>query len=288
VKYAFVQQHATEFSTWRMCMLFRISRSGYYAWLKRPLSIRAQSNQLLDEKIVHIYKQHKERYGSPRIYKELNAQGDSCSENRVARRMRALQLQARAKRKFKVTTDSNHALPIAENVLARDFTTTSINQKWCTDISYIRTEEGWLYLAVIIDLYSRAIIGWSMQSRMTQTLVCDALKMALWRRKFPKGVILHSDRGSQYCSLAYQTLLKANGLTCSMSRRGNCWDNAIAESFFHTLKVECVYTQRYLTREKAKQRIFEYIEMYYNRIRRHSAIDSQAPFVFESLTRISA
>ncbi len=269
-------------------MLLKISRSSYYAWLKRPFSHRAQDNERLDEKIRHIYQQHDQRYGSPRIYQELKAQGDSCSENRVARRMRALQLQARAKRKFKVTTDSNHTLPVAENLLARDFTTTAPNQKWCTDISYIRTNEGWLYLAVIIDLYSRAVIGWSMQSRMTQALVCDALKMALWRRKFPSSVLLHSDRGSQYCSQAYQTLLKANGLICSMSRRGNCWDNAIAESFFHTLKVECVYTQQYLTREKAKQHIFEYIEMYYNRIRRHSAIDSQAPFVFESLTRISA
>lgn len=167
-----------------------------------------------------------------------------------------MNIRAIAKKKFKVTTDSEHSLPIYNNVLNRDFTATKANQKWCCDISYIHTHEGWLYLAVVIDVYSRAVIGWSMNQRMNKALVCDALTMALFRRKFPKDVIVHSDRGSQYCSLRYQNLLKNHRLIGSMSRKGNCWDNAIAESFFHTLKVELIHTEKYTTRESAKQSIF--------------------------------
>lgn len=195
--------------------------------------------------------------------------------------MKAMKIQAIAKHKFKVTTDSEHALPVFKNILNRDFTTAKINQKWCCDITYIRTGEGWLYLAVVIDLYSRAVIGWSMNQRMNKALVCDALLMALFRRKFPKDVIVHSDRCSQYCSIRYQNLLQNNRLIGSMSRKGNCWDNAIVESFFHTLKVELVHTQQYATREQAKQSIFQYIEAYYNQCRLHSSIDYKAPFEFE-------
>lgn len=190
-------------------------------------------------------------------------------------------LMAVAKKKFKVTTDSEHSLPIYNNILNRNFLATAINQKWACDITYIRTEEGWLYLAVVIDLYSRAIVGWSMNKRMKKALVCDALTMALFRRKFPKQVIVHSDRGSQYCSLQYQQLLKDYRLIGSMSRKGNCWDNAIAESFFHTLKVELVHNCTYKTREEAKLSLFQYIEGYYNQIRMHSAIDYKTPFEFE-------
>lgn len=262
--------------------MFSIERSGYYAWLKRKPSKQALSNEELDKKIINIFNRHSSRYGHPRITDELHDNGEKCGKNRVFRRMRHLGLRAKGKKKFKVTTDSNHNLPVAANLLNRDFSTTAPNQKWVSDITYIWTDEGWLYLATVIDLYSRAVIGWSIQPTMTRELVCDALMMALWRRGFPRNVLCHSDRGSQYCSEDYQKMLKAYGLICSMSRKGNCWDNAIAESFFHSIKIELIYTERYATREVAKQSVFQYIEVYYNRVRRHSAIGSIAPEVFEN------
>ena len=192
-----------------------------------------------------------------------------------------LNLKAIAKNKFKVTTDSEHSKPIYTNVLNRNFETTHVNQKWCGDITYIRTEEGWMYLAVIIDLHSRAVIGWSMDKTMKQDLVCNALLMALYRRKFPAKVLMHTDRGSQYCSNRYRNIIGKYGLIGSMSRKGNCWDNAISESFFHTLKVELVHQYKYKTREIAKQSIFQYIQEYYNRQRMHSAIDYMTPIEVE-------
>lgn len=262
--------------------MFLIERSGYYAWLKQKPGIRALSNEELDEKIKAIFKKHQSRYGAQRITDELRDDGEICSKNRVARRMKCIGLRAKARKKFKVTTDSNHNLPVAPNLLNRDFTAHAANQKWCGDISYVWTDEGWMYLAVIIDLYSRAVVGWSIQPTMSRQLVCDALTMALWRRGFPRGVLFHSDRGSQYCSSDYQKMLKSFGFICSMSRKGNCWDNAVAESFFHSIKTELIYTERYATREIAKQSIFQYIEVYYNRVRRHSTIGSMAPDVFEN------
>jgi transposase InsO family protein len=262
--------------------MFSVERSGYYAWLKRKPGKRAVSNDELDKKIMAIFKKHLSRYGAKRITDELRDEGETYGKNRVARRMKHLGLRAKAKKKFKVTTDSKHNLPIAPNLLNRDFTTRSPNQKWCGDISYVWTDEGWMYLAVVIDLYSRAVIGWSIQPTMSRQLVCDALMMALWRRGFPGGVLFHSDRGSQYCSNDYRKMLKSFGFICSMSRKGNCWDNAVAESFFHSMKTELVYTERYATRETAKQSIFQYIEVYYNRVRRHSAIGSIAPEAFEN------
>lgn len=259
-----------------------IERSGYYAWLKRKPGKRGISNEELDKKIIDIFKIHQSRYGALRITDELRDNGEVCSKNRVARRMKHLGLRAKAKKKFKVTTDSKHNLPVAPNILNRDFMTTAPNQKWVGDISYVWTDEGWVYLAVVIDLYSRAVIGWSIQSTMSRQLVCDALMMALWRRGFPRGVLFHSDRGSQYCSNDYQKMLKSYEFICSMSRKGNCWDNAIAESFFHSMKTELIYTERYITRKMAKESIFHYIEVYYNRIRRHSSIGSVAPEVFEN------
>jgi len=211
----------------------------------------------------------------------LHDEGIECSENRVARRMRRLGLKAIQAKRFKVTTDSNHSKPIAPDLLEQDFCAAGPNQKWTSDISYVWTDEGWLYLAVVMDLYSRAIVGWSMNRRMTQQLVCDALVMALFRRGFPRGTIIHSDRGSQYCSKRYQRLINHNGLRCSMGRKANCYDNAVTESFFHTLKVELVHRERYTTRHIAKTRIFEYIETYYNRQRKHSAIDNRIPMIFE-------
>jgi putative transposase len=268
--------------------MLSIGRSSYYAWLKRPPSKRQVENERLDAKIIDIFKANDSRYGSPRIKDELQAEGEACGKNRVARRMCHLGLRAKAKKKFKVTTDSSHNLPVAPNLLNRDFTAAAPNQKWVGDISYVWTEEGWLYLAVIIDLYSRAVIGWSIQSTLSKQLVCDALTMALWRRGFPKGVLCHSDRGSQYCSHEYQKILKHYGLICSMSRKGNCWDNSVAESFFHTLKTELIYNRRYVTRENAKQSIFHYVETYYNRVRRHSTIGSVSPETFENQGKMAA
>lgn len=254
-----------------------MSRSGYYAWLKQPISFREQSNRKLDSEIKLVYNQHQGKYGSPRITKDLNAAGITCSKHRVAKRMRLMQLRAKTKRKFKVTTDSKHDLPVSPNLLQRDFSASAINQKWVCDISYVRTDEGWVYLAIVLDLYSRKVIGWSMDKQMKKALVCNALLMALWCRKFPRDVIVHSDRGSQYCSHKYQKLLAGNGLRSSMSRRGDCWDNAVAESFFKTIKVEMIYQRRFSTREEAKTEIFKYIETYYNRVRRHSGLDYRTP-----------
>lgn len=195
-------------------------------------------------------------------------------------------LRARAARKYKATTNSRHSLPVAENLLKQDFTASAPNQKWVGDITYLQTEEGWLYLAVVIDLYSRMVIGWAMGERITADLVSDALRMALWRRKQPRDVIVHSDRGSRYCSGAYQELIRAYHLRCSMSARGDCYDNACAESFFHSLKVECIHSERFMSRSQMRETVFEYIEADYNRQRRHSTLGHISPEVFEA--RMSA
>lgn len=281
MKYEFIAAHQGQFAITVCCDVLRVSRSGYYDWRNRRPSRQELSNRDLDARIKRLFAQHKQRAGSPRITQDLRAEGFSCSENRVARRMKNLGLRALAKRKHKVTTDSDHDKPLYDNVLNRDFATTGINQKWAQDITYIYTQEGWLYLAVVIDLHSRAIIGWSMNKRMKASLVCDALTMALRHRNTPKNVLVHSDRGSQYCSKRYRKLIEHHQLIGSMSRKGNCWDNAIAESFFHSLKVELVHQQAYLTRLMAKQSLFQYIEGYYNRQRRHSSIGYHSPMQFE-------
>ena len=233
MKYAFIKEHSNKFPITLMCELFSVSRSGYYAHTTRPISQQEEANCHLDRKITVIYNQHKKRYGAPRITRELKSLDEECSHTRVARRMKAMGLKAVAKKKFKVTTDSEHSLPVYKNILSRDFTTTAINQKWCCDITYIHTNEGWLYLAVVIDLYSRAVIGWSMNKRMKKSLVCDALMMALFNRKFPKNVIVHSDRGSQYCSIKYQNIIRDYRLVGSMSRKANCWDNGVPRMACH-------------------------------------------------------
>jgi len=281
MRYQFIEKQKKAWPINLMCGVLGVSRSGYYHWTSRGPSRRERSNQELDRRIHAIFAEHQQRYGAPRITKTLHHEGLTCSENRIARRMRALNLQAIQTKKFKVTTDSKHSRPVAPDLLEQDFGAVAPNQKWTADISYVWTDEGWLYLAVVMDLFSRAIVGWSMNRRMTQQLVCDALTMAVFRRNFPKGTILHSDRGSQYCSQKYQGLIRSNGLRCSMGRKANCYDNAVTESFFHTLKVELVHRERYGTRCKAQVSIFEYIETYYNRQRRHSAIGYQSPMVFE-------
>lgn len=281
MRYRFIDTHKKAWPVKLMCGVLAVSRSGYYDWSRRGLSNRARSNEALDRRIRALFACHKQRYGSPRLTSDLHDEGFRCSENRVARRMHAMGLKAIQARKFKVTTDSSHSKPVAPDLLKQDFLAAAANEKWTSDITYVWTDEGWLYLAVVMDLYSRAIIGWSMNRRMTQQLVCDALTMALFRRQFPKGTIIHSDRGSQYCSTRYQQLIRANRLRCSMGRKANCYDNAAMESFFHTLKVELVHRERYPTRQVARSRIFEYIETYYNRQRKHSAIGHHIPMQFE-------
>jgi len=281
MRYQFVAMHKQAWPINLMCYVLSVSSSGYYDWASRGSSGRDRLNQALDRRIQALHVHHKQRYGAPRIAAALRDEGLMCSDNRVARRLRAMGLKAIQARKFKVTTDSNHNKPVAPDLIEQDFSATAPKQKWTSDITCIWTHQGWLYLAVVMDLYSRAIVGWSMNRRMTQELVCDALTMAVFRRGFPKGTIIHSDRGSQYCAKRYQRLIITNGLRGSMGRRATCYDNAVTESFFHTLKVELVHRVRYATRRAAKSSIFEYIETYYNQQRKHAAIGHRIPMQFE-------
>jgi transposase InsO family protein len=281
MRYRFIDAQKKAWPVILMCRGLSVSRSGYYHWTGRGPSQRAQANRDLDRRIRELFACHRQRYGAPRITATLHDEGVECSENRVARRMWVLGLQAIQAKKFTVTTDSHHAQPVAPDLIEQDFTAPGPNQKWTSDITYVWTAEGWLYLAVVMDLYSRALVGGSMSRCMTQHLVGDALTMALFRRHFPRGTIIHSDRGSQYCSKRYQRLIRNTGLRCSMGRRATCYDNAAMESFFHTLKVELVHRERYWTRRRATSSIFEYIETYYNRQRKHSAIGHRIPMLFE-------
>ena len=283
MKYAFIQSQIAHFPVQIMCEVLAVCGSGYYAWRNRSISQFEQNNTALDVHIKACFDEHKARYGSPRIAVELKEQGVNCSENRVAARMNKLGLKAKAKRKYKATTNSKHNLPVAPNVLEQNFKADAPNKKWVSDITYIWTEEGWMYLAVIMDLHSRMVIGYAMNNRMDKQLVSNALKMALFRRKFPRDVIVHSDRGSQYCSTEYQKLLRQNGLICSMSKRGDCYDNAAMESWNHSLKVELVHDERYATRMHAQKSVTEYIEFYYNVKRRHSANGQRSPLAHEMM-----
>lgn len=282
MKYAWIKRNGAEFNVQLMCEVLQVSRSGYYAWLNQASpSVLSLENQALSEKIHMIFTQHKGRYGSRRIRKVLLNMGYQISRRRVGKLMKTQQLCCKTKRKFKHTTDSQHDLPIAPNLLERNFTVTKPNQAYVGDITYIPTQEGWLYLAVVIDLFSRQVVGWSMKKRMKASLVNDALIMAIWKRKPPRGLMSHSDRGSQYASKSHRKLLKTHHIQQSMSHKGDCWDNAVAESFFHTLKVELTHHEQFTTREEAKQAIFEYIEVYYNRLRMHSANDYLSPVEYE-------
>jgi transposase InsO family protein len=247
-----------------------VSRSGYYAFLKRPESRRSKRQKQVLERIRVIHKESHGIYGAPTITAELNETGMPVSRGMVARLMRKNGIRSKIRKKFKATTDSNHNLPVTENILNRDFNSSSRNKKWVSDITYIDTDEGWLYLAGILDLFDGAIVGWSMDSRMNKSLVIDALIEACIRRTPQPGLLLHSDRGSQYCSKEYQKELSKKKIVCSMSRKGNCWDNAPMESFWGKLKTEWLYGKRFRTREEAKRAVFEYIELFYNRKRRRS------------------
>jgi len=282
VRYQFIQFHQEQFSLAALCRVLAVSRGGYYAWKKRPPSARQQENEHLTQQIQVLFEENRRLYGSPRLWKELHALQIPCSEKRVARLMRLSHLQAVAKRRFVTTTDSDHDLPIAENVLDRQFEAPVPNTRWTTDITYVWTRESWLYLAVVLDLFSRRIVGWSMGTTLERSLVLSALDMALQKRSPSAGLLCHSDRGSQYASGDYRQRLKASGIVCSMSRKGNCWDNAPTESFFASFKKELVYRSKFATHADAKVAIFDWIEVFYNRKRRHSSLGYVSPEVFES------
>lgn len=276
-----IKKNTNYFSVRMMCRMLSVSPSGYYDWRDRPPSLRANGNAILANKIKAIFDEEHSRAGAKRIAKRLKAEGTTASRHRVARIMRLNGWRAKAARKFKATTNSNHKLPVAPNLLQQNFAASKPNEKWVSDITYVWTEEGWLYLAVVMDLYSRMVVGWSMSERMTSKLVIDALQMAIWRRKKPRGVIIHSDRGSQYCSSDYQKLLAENGFICSMSKRGDCYDNASMESWNHSFKVEAIHGEKFSTRADAKNHVFDYIDVYYNRKRLHSRLGYLSPVNFE-------
>lgn len=264
-----------------MCDVIQVGRSGYYHWLNASPSSRKYETEKIASLIRTIFTNSRYSYGTRRIKKALAKEGWIVSRRRIGKIMKKENLYYKTKRKFKVTTDSKHNLPVSPNLLNREFTVDQPNKYYVGDITYIWTEEGWLYLAVVIDLFSRQVVGWSMNKNMAAPLVNDALLMAIWKRKPENGLIWHTDRGSQYASDSHRILLKSHGIIQSMSRKGNCWDNAVSESFFHTLKVEVVHHRQFKTRAEAKIAIFEYIEVFYNRIRMHSANNYLSPMEFE-------
>lgn len=284
-----MKQQAKVFSLKALCSVLGVSKSGYFEWLGRLPSARTLSNQRLVQKIQEQHQKSRQTYGYRRIYAELKEQGLACSPNRVARLMKTHQIRPKTVRPFKATTDSKHTRPLSDNLLNRQFRPQGPNQRWVGDITFIPTQEGWLYLATVLDLYSRKIIGWSLGHRITAQLVCNGLKMALGNRclKRTQQLLWHSDRGSQYAATEYQALLTKHGIQGSMSRKGNCWDNSVAESFFSTLKKELIHHEKYMTRSHAEAQIFEYIEVFYNRQRRHSTLGYLSPVEYEKINLVA-
>ena len=284
MRFAFIRDHASEFPVSVMCRVLEVSRSGYYTWAKRKPGPREERRAQLVEQIREVHEASRGIYGSPRVHQDLQEKGIDCCVNTVAKLMKDQGIRSKTSKKFRIsTTDSRHPHPIAKNHLAQDFQTTKINEVWLTDITYIATGEGWLYLAAVLDLCSRKIVGWSTSSTPQQEITLEALTMAVETRRPRPGLIHHTDRGSQYSSAAYQDLLDEYGMRCSMSRPGQCLDNAAAESFFHTLKTEWIYHAHYKTRREARLAIFEYIESFYNTIRMHSSLDYRSPEEYERL-----
>jgi len=282
VKYAFMNEYQAHYKISAMCRVFDVSRSGYYEWLTRDPSEHKKEDDRLRAIIKESFEQSRQTYGSRRVQSDLSEQGNSVSRQRIARLMKEENLQVKTKKKFRVTTDSKHHLPVATNLLNREFSVDEPNKVYTGDITYVWTEEGWLFLAVVLDLFSRYVVGWSMSARMKAALVCQAMEMACQRRSSRGEIIAHSDRGSQYASEEYQNLLKDNAMVCSMSRKGNCWDNAPTESFFHTLKTELIHHRKFATRQEAMDAIFEYIEVFYNRQRKHSTLDYRSSEAYEA------
>ena len=281
MRFAFIVAEKAAFPVRLLCRTLQVSRAGFYAWHTRPPAPRTRADERLGLEIAAIHAESRQRYGSPRVHAELADRGCRTSRKRVARLMRGRGLAARRRRRFRVTTHSRHPFPIAPNVLARQFERAGPDQAWVTDITYIPTGEGWLYLAVIVDLCSRYAVGWAMSERVTDDLTLAALGMALARRRPAAGLVHHSDRGSQYASGDYQRVLAQHGIVCSMSRRGDCWDNAVAESFFATVKVELVHDAEWAARAAARTELFDYLELFYNGQRRHSALGYLSPRAFE-------
>jgi putative transposase len=284
VKFRFIEGRlAEQYPLEVACGVLGVSRSGYYAWRGRPDSARARRREELAAKVKAVHERNRRVYGSPRVHRALAASGERVSENTVAKVMREQQIRAKSKRKFVPrTTDSRHEQPVAPNVLDRQFEAEMPDRKWAADITYVPTDEGWLYLAGVIDLCSRKVVGWSMAEHMRTELVADALTMALARRRPGQGLLHHSDRGVQYASEGYRHLLAERGIVCSMSGKGDCWDNAVMESFWGTLKTELVNHEHYQTREQAMASIFEYVEVFYNRQRLHSSLGYLSPEQFEA------
>ena len=279
--FAWIEERRSDYPVAVLCRGLGVSRSGYYAWSKRPASDAATRRETLATQIREVHAEMKGRYGSPRLAIELNDRGVACCVNTVAKVMNAHGIRAKTVRRFVRTTDSSHRMPVADNVLDRDFSPARPNTAWGMDITYVPTLEGWLFLALVVDLFSRRIVGWAMAATMTSRLVVDALEMAVQQRGAPAGLVAHSDRGSQYASDHYQSELRRRGMVCSMSEAGQCWDNAVVESTFGSLKRELVHHETYATRAEARASLFEYIEVFFNRVRRHSTLGYVAPAEYE-------
>lgn len=281
MKYAWMDINSKVYALTEMCVVLDVSISGYRAWKRGGTPDRKRLTDIQTLTVIRaIHVELKGAYGSPRMVRELRLRGFTAGKERVERLMREHGIRARHKRRYKVTTDSKHGLPLADNLLDRNFTPVAPNQVWTSDITYLWTDEGWLYLAIVLDLFNREVIGWSLKPRMTTDIVTDALTMAWFRRRPEAGVMHHSDRGSQYASHAFQTKLKEYGMTCSMSRKGNCWDNAPTESWFNSFKNERYHGLRYATHEKMKAASFDYIEVFYNRTRQHSTLGYCSPIQY--------
>lgn len=282
MNYRFMEAHRGEHRVEKMAENLGVTRSGFYAWLQRGKSPRRVADEQLGELIKGIQQEMKHRYGSPRMTQELRRRGRAVGHNRVARLMRDGQLGARPRKAYRVTTKSNHGHPVADNLLQRHFAVATANRVWVSDITYIATAEGWMYLCAVLDLYSRRVVGWSMDKGLGTELAVRAVRMALLVRRPLRGLVLHTDRGVQYCAKAFRVLAEQRGIHQSMSRKGDCWDNACAETFFASLKTELVGSRIFETREQARREIFEYIEVFYNRRRLHSYLDYCTPAEYEA------
>jgi putative transposase len=281
VKYGFIRAHQDQFSVSRMCAVLKVSRNGYYDWRERAESKRSRENRAALRQIRAVHDRSRQAYGALKTWRELQAEGFKWGRHRIARLRREAGIEARRKRRFRITTQSRAGVVAANNRLKQRFKAKAADRIWVGDITFVPTAEGWLYLAVLIDLYSRRVVGWAMSERIDQQLVLDALDMALLQRRVKPGLIHHTDQGRQYCSAAYLAALKQHGMIASMSRRGNCYDNAVAESFFSSLKNELIHHSTFRTRDEARTAIFEYVEVFYNRQRRHQTLDYCSPVDYE-------
>lgn len=288
MRFLFIDENRNVFSVKKLAEVLKVSASGFYSWRRRSKGPRSTNRLRLARAIEDVHRSSRGAYGSPRIFKQLKSLGFRTSRSTIERIMRELGLRSKRSRKFRVvTTDSKHSHPVAENRLDRNFTPSGPNEKWSADITYVATQEGWLYLAVVIDLYSRRVVGWQMRDAMPAELTLDALKMALEQRRPGRGLLHHSDRGSQYAAGRYREILRARGILCSMSRKANCWDNAVTESFFASLKTEFIHHEVFETRAIARRKIFEWIEGFYNRTRLHSTLGFKSPEEYERSARVA-